>query len=161
MQKHEFLVTNVKGLVGIESSNENFNDMYEFKVVVEKTENGFLGYCNGEFSFKVKSPNIELLRREVNREISGILQKKIEMHKYINYSHNLNPRVHYIFDVQKLLHDIQPYIKFKTLAEHAGITNVTLSYYLHGHKSSTEKNFMKLVKAIQAISLKLQDLSFS
>ena len=129
--------------------------MNEITVVVEKTKTGFCANSSEFVRFKLEAPSLELLKLNVKAEVSALLLQKIEQNRFNSVAMGKYPKIRFAFNVKKLLDQIHPFVKHKALADFAGLTPITLSHYQNGHKSPTEKNFMKLLDGLRAITMEL------
>jgi len=68
------------------------------------------------------------------------------------------PAVKYHYNINKLLGEVRPLIRLKTLADFAGLTSVSLSYYLGGQRKVSEKVFLNLVNAVHEIVFALNEI---
>lgn len=131
--------------------------MNEIVVHVERTQNGFVAFGNEKINIKEEASNLDLLKKKVNTEIAYAWYNTVDKHAKDSKSNY--PKVKYCYNVKKLLLDIHPLVKHKTLAKYSGITYVTLSYYMNGHKNCSEEYFLRLIHAIGKISCDLMSYS--
>ena len=127
-------------------------------VIVEKSKGGFCAYHKGNWSFSVEAENLDLLKRNVNLEVSYYLYNKLKNVHCCTYKRDLYPTVKYQYNVNKLLGEVRPLIRLKTLADFAGLTSVSLSYYLGGQRQVSEKVFLNLVNAVHDIVFALNEI---
>jgi hypothetical protein len=131
--------------------------MNKILVIVEKSRLGFCAYHSGEIRLKVEALNLEELKKKVNIEVSKNWYKKLKKRTCTDCRKDRYPVVTYYYDVKKLLDYIKPYVKLKSLSDRAGLTEVSLSYYLNGKRNISENTFVLLVKTIHNIVLELSD----
>ncbi|MDM8161855.1 hypothetical protein QUH73_18710 [Labilibaculum sp. K2S] len=132
--------------------------MEKLLVIIEKSKCGFCAYHKGNWNFSVEAKSIDQVKRMVNFEVSLYLFNKLKNIHCCSFNRDMYPTVNYQYNVNKLLDEVRPLIKLKTLADFAGLTSVCLSYYLGGQRKVSEKVFLNLVNAVHKITFTLNEI---
>ena len=126
--------------------------------------------CKNYYCAKVKyadnkwlySRNLMSLKLKVTIEVTKKHTKIVE--EYMENNDKKNPKkvlkkmpelpeIVYLFNIQSYLKQVSKYFPMKLVAKYSGVTNVYLSYLLHGKKICKEPYFTKIIEGIEKMKL--------
>ena len=104
----------------------------------------------------IEKRNGTYLAKTITKEAMVYSAKTIEtlknrIEKDLKKRNNDVPKIHYTYSLRSFLLEVKPYVKQNAIASCAGLSNVTLSYYIKGERNPTEKNFKQTINAVNKI----------
>ena len=109
--------------------------MIEF--IIERTKGKFIAKCSSEQKFTYNSPKIDSLKNKIVRDLESKLG-------YV-------PPLLFRYSLKSYLTELRPFLRYSLIANYAGLTSVTLSYYISGERNPTEQSFFQTISAVQQI----------
>jgi Fic family protein len=109
----------------------------EIIFVIERNSGEYTGTSTQSSKLRYRSSTLDQLKKE----ISNYQRKRYGEKKLIRYRYSLS----------SLLIDLRPYLSYSMIAKYAGMSQVTLSYYLKGCRTPSETSFLKVIGAVQKI----------